>query len=494
MICLTLMENSIESNLKVLEKNRHLVDMAELRLDMLIDPLAVAPDKIKSKFELPLIITYRKKIDGGRYEGSKSYRRDILYSYAKSGFAFIDLELASSFPEVEKAALESRTRIIRSYHNLEEVPDNLDTIIRELASRPGEIPKAAVYSGSSSETLKLFKVFEKTRDIKEKIILGMGEYGIPSRILYKKLGSIISYCSGSDNSGVPGQLTPADMKNLYRADKINNSTSVYGIIGKPVMHSRSPQLHNKAYQKALINAVYIPFKVDDIGSFFNLASLLNIRGFSVTVPHKVDIIEFIDERSPEIDRILSCNTVSRSGMLWKGFNTDMDGFLIPLISKIAGTGLKNGGLKLSSVKTGAVIGAGGAARAVITALQSLDIKITIFNRSESRGAKLAAETGASFFPLNRIDLLSDFDLIVQTTTVGMTPDVDNTPLPGYKFRKNQIVYDIIYTPLETKLLKDAESAGSVTIGGMAMLQAQGIRQYEIFTNGRFPSEEQKGSS
>lgn len=489
MICLTLMENSIESNLKVLEKNRHLVDMAELRLDMLIDPLAVAPDIIKSKFELPLIITYRKKIDGGRYEGGKSYRRDILYSYAKSGFAFIDLELESSFPEVEKAALESRTRIIRSYHNLEEVPDDLDAIIRELASRPGEIPKAAVYSGSSRETLKLFKVFEKTREIKEKIILGMGEYGIPSRILYKKLGSIISYCSGSDNSGAPGQLTPADMKNLYRADKINNSTSVYGIIGNPVIHSRSPQLHNKAYQKALINAVYIPFKVDDIGSFFNLASLLNIRGFSVTVPHKVDIIEFIDERSPEIDRILSCNTVSRSGMLWKGFNTDMDGFLIPLISKIDSSGMKP-----DIIKSGAVIGAGGAARAVITALQSLNIKITIFNRSENRGAKLAFETGASFFPLSRIDLLSGFDLIVQTTTVGMTPDADKTPLPGYKFRKNQIVYDIIYTPLETKLLKDAESAGSVTIGGMAMLQAQGIRQYEIFTNGQFPSEEQKGSS
>ncbi len=488
MICLTLMENSMESNLKVLEKNRHLIDMAELRLDMLIDPLALAPDTIKSKFELPLIITYRKKIDGGRYEGSESYRREILYSYAKSGFAFIDLELGSSFPEVEKAALESRTRIIRSYHNFEEVPDNLDTIIRELASRPGEIPKAAVYSGSSSETLKLFEVFEKTRDIEDKIILGMGEYGIPSRILYKKLGSMISYCSGPDNSGAPGQLTPVDMKNLYRSDKINNATSIYGIIGNPVMHSRSPQLHNNAYQRASLNAVYIPFKVDDIGSFFNLATILNIRGFSVTVPHKVDVIKFINERSPEIDRIMSCNTVSRSGSLWKGFNTDMDGFLIPLISRI-----DTAGLKISNINRGAVIGAGGAARAVITALQSLDVKITIFNRSEIRGAKLAAETDASFFPISRIDLLSDFDIIVQTTTVGMTPEVDDTPLPEYKFRKNQIVYDIIYTPLETKFLKDARSAGAITIGGMAMLQAQGIRQFEIFTNGQFPSEEQKES-
>ncbi|MCK5196799.1 MAG: type I 3-dehydroquinate dehydratase, partial [Spirochaetales bacterium] len=176
MICLTLTENSIESNLKVLEKNRHLIDMAELRLDMLCDPLAVDPGIIKSKFELPLIITYRKKIDGGRYEGTESYRRDVLYSYAKVGFDFIDLELGSSFPEVEKAALENKTRIIRSYHNFMEVPDDLDTVIRELASGPYEIPKAAVYCGGSSETLKFFKVFNKIKDIKDKIILGMGEF------------------------------------------------------------------------------------------------------------------------------------------------------------------------------------------------------------------------------------------------------------------------------------------------------------------------------
>ena len=489
MICLTLMENSIESNLKVLEKNRHLIDMAELRLDMLCDPLAVDPGIIKSKFELPLIITYRKKIDGGRYEGTESYRRDVLYSYAKVGFDFIDLELGSSFPEIEEASLKGGTRIIRSYHNLKEVPDNLDTIIRELASRPGEIPKAAVYSGSSSETLKFFKVFEKIKDIRDKIILGMGEFGLPSRILYKQLGSMISFCSSSDNSGASGQLTPEDMKNLYRAGGINSSTSIYGIIGNPVMHSRSPWLHNKAYQRASINAVYIPFLVDDIGSFFNLASFLDIRGFSVTVPHKVDVIEFLTEQSPEISRIMSCNTVSRSGKLWKGFNTDLDGFLEPLLSKIGSAGLKS-----ENVQSGAVIGAGGAARAVIIALQSLGIKISVFNRSESRGEKLASEIGVSFFPLSRIDLLSDFDIIVQTTTVGMTPDVDNTPVPGYKFRKNQIVYDIIYTPLKTKFLKDAKAAGSITIGGMEMLTAQGIRQFEIFTNQQFPLEEQRGNS
>ena len=291
MICLTLMESSIEANLKVLEKNRHLIDMAELRLDMLSIPSATSPGVIKSKFKIPLIITYRRKIDGGSYTGSESYRRDILYSYAKIGFDFIDLERDSSFPEIEEAALKGGTRIIRSYYNFKEVPDNLDNIIRELASRPGEIPKAAVYPGSSSETLKFFKVFEKTKYIKDKIILGMGPFGLPSRILYRQLGSILSFCSSPDSSGAPGQVTPVDMKNLYRAGQINSSTSVFGIIGNPVMHSRSPQLHNEAYRRASINAVYLPFPVDDIGSFFKLAALRNVKGFFIlflfsTFPNK----------------------------------------------------------------------------------------------------------------------------------------------------------------------------------------------------------------
>ena len=221
-----------------------------------------------------------------------------------------------------------------------------------------------------------------------------------------------------------------------------------------------------------------------ISSFFKLAALLNVKGFSVTVPHKVEIIGFLDEQSPEINKIMSCNTVSGTGKVWKGYNTDLDGFLKPLLSRI----------DVGNLKSGAVIGAGGAARAVITALQSLGMKISIFNRSESRGRELASDTGTSYFPLNRKDLLSGFDLIVQATTVGMTPRINKTPVPGYNFRKEQVVYDIIYTPLETKFLKDAKAAGSITIGGMAMLMAQGIRQFEIFTNQDFPSEEQKENS
>ncbi len=481
MICLTLMESSIEANLKVIKKNRSFIDMVELRLDMLNDPLLVTPDKVKSKISIPTIITYRKKRDGGKYEGSDDRRRAVLQIYSKIGFDYIDLELDTFYPEIEKISNENGTKIIRSYHDFSGVPDNFESIIRQLSAKSGEIPKAAVYPKSSSELLKMFDVSKEVKDIKDKIILGMGDFGLSSRILYKKLGSMLSYCSNtnysnSTRSGAPGQVSPREMVNLYRVNKITNSTSIYGIIGNPVMHTRSPEIHNEAYSRAGIDAVYIPFPVDRLDMFFKLANLLKIKGFSVTVPYKVEIIDFLGIKNPELDSINSCNTVVREGGYWKGFNTDINGFLKPLLLHV----------EISFIKKCAVIGAGGAARAVISALQSIGLEVSIFNRSHENGLKLALETDCSYYPLERQDLLINYNLIVQTTSVGMFPHVDETPLPGFKFSPDQIVYDIIYTPIKTRFLKEAEERGSVTIGGMEMLMTQGMEQFELFTKHPYP--------
>jgi len=484
LICLTLMEKTIEADMEIIKINRPYIDMVELRLDKLDDPLAVHPEIVKLKFGIPSIITYRKKIDGGNYEGSEVYRRSVLHAYSKTKFNYIDLEMETSFSEVERSCEENGIIVIRSYHNFSRVPDNLEEIIRQLSTKRGEIAKVAVFPGSSSETLKLFEIFKKVKDIKDKILLGMGEFGLPTRILYKKIGSLITFCSSTNNIGAPGQLSPVEMKNLYQGDKIRENTLIFGIIGNPVMHTRSPGLHNKAYKRANIDAVYIPFLVDSIKSFLQLANLLGINGFSVTVPYKIDILKFLDEKSPEINSIHSCNTVLKRGDFWKGFNTDFNGFLKPLLSVV----------DASKLKKCAVIGAGGASRAVIAALKSIDVEVSIFNRSVKRASELAEETGSFFYSLTRVDLLNNFDLIVQTTSVGMTPLDNETPLPGYNFKAGQIVYDIIYTPLKTKFLKDAEAVGAVIIGGIEMLNTQGIEQFEIFMNQPYPLVEQKESS
>ena len=164
MICLTLMEKTIEADMEIVNINRPYIDLVELRLDKLDDPLAVHPDLIKLKFSIPSIITYRKKVDGGNYEGSEVYRRSVLYEYSKTGFSYIDLEMGTSFTDVERSSEENGITIIRSYHNFSGVPDNLEGIIRQLSSKSGEIAKVAVYPGSSSETFKLFEVFKKVKD------------------------------------------------------------------------------------------------------------------------------------------------------------------------------------------------------------------------------------------------------------------------------------------------------------------------------------------
>jgi 3-dehydroquinate dehydratase / shikimate dehydrogenase len=476
MICLTLMEQSIDKNLKVLEKYQHQVDMIELRLDTLLRPLDISPDKVRSDFNLPVIITFRRKIDGGKFDGPEPFRKKILLAYAKQNFDFIDLEMGEHFPDVEKTVLDSNTKIIRSYHNFSTVPDNLETIIRTLASNSGEIAKVAVSPCNSIETLQLYKIFEKVKDIKNKIILGMGEFGLSSRILYKRVGSLLTFCSSSNNPGAPGQLNPEKMRSLYRAGDIDSRTDIYGIIGNPVKHSHSPEFHNKAYRLAGINAVYIPFPVDELVSFFKLADLLKIKGFSVTIPHKVKVLDYIDEKSSEVLKILSCNTVVKRKNSWIGYNTDMEGFLKPLMSRV----------NISAIKKCAVIGAGGAARAVIYALKDSGKEVTIFNRSIERAEALALDFNVPFYSLKELELLKDFDLIVQTTSVGMVPLIEKTPLPGYTFKKDQIVYDIVYTPRETRLLRDAKLSGSVTIDGFSMLEAQGKGQFELFTNLPYP--------
>lgn len=481
MLCLSLMEKSIEDNLLSFRKYQKFIDLVELRLDMLDDPTIISPSKIKILFPVPIIITFRRKIDGGNFIGTEKYRRLVLYEFSKNNFEYMDLEIDTKFIEVENKANLNGIRIIRSYHNFNKVPKNLEKIIRSLSNKVGEIPKVAVFPNNSKETLELFKVIDSVKDIKDKIVIGMGEYGIPSRILYKRLGSMLSFCSVKDKSAAPGQLSPEEMNLVYHIKEINNSTLIFGIIGNPVIHSLSPKLHNCAYNRSGVNAVYIPFKVDDIAVFFNLTKLLTIKGFSVTIPHKIKILEFLDILSPEIKTIKSCNTVIRDGNYWKGFNTDQDGFLTPLLP------LLNSG----NFKTAAVIGAGGAARAIISALNSCNIKLTIFNRSVNKGKKLALETGSSFIPLTSAKYISTYDIIIQTTNVGMSPYENESPVPDYVFRKGQIVYDIVYKPEKTKFLKEAEKANAIVLNGAAMLQAQGIKQYEIFTGQSFPFESKK---
>ncbi len=476
MVCLTLTGNTLEENTETIRKYREYIDLLEVRLDFLRRELLSNMGRIRDLLPLPAIATFRRENDGGQYTGSEEYRVKKLTEAVEAGFAYVDIEYDLDAPALVQLAEEKKCRIIRSFHSFSGIPDNLEDIILKTASLGNSIPKAAVYPRTSAEALKLLRIIKNMDDIKEKIILGMGDFGFFTRILYRKLGSLLTFCSGESNGGAPGHITPRELRYTFNIDRITSSAAVYGIIGNPVMHSLSPQLHNKGYRKYDLDTVYVPFPVTSVSSFLEFARELDIKGFSVTVPYKQTILPFLVKRDHRTAEAGACNTVLVTGEGLEGWNTDVDGFLEPLRRR----------LSFSSIRKTAVIGAGGAAAAVVEALKEIDTEIHVFNRTLSKAALFAEKFGVFYHSLDSYRKIAECDLIVQTTSVGMSPDVSKTPVPGYRFSEHQVAYDIIYTPSETVFLKEARNSGCRTINGMEMLVAQGKRQFELFTGMPYP--------
>ncbi len=476
MICLTLTGKTSAENAVIIKKFRESIDLVEVRLDFLQKEILRDLRSIKDVLSLPAIATFRRESDGGQYNGSEEYRIKKLTEAVEAGFEFVDIEYDLDAPVLVQLAEEKKCRIIRSFHSFSGVPDNLEDIILKASFHGKAIPKAAVYPRTSAEVLKLLRMIKNLEVIPEKIILGMGDFGFFTRILYRKLGSFLTFCSGESNGGAPGHSTPLELRESYNVDRITASAAVYGIIGNPVMHSLSPRLHNAGYRKYDLDAVYVPFPVTSISSFLEIVRELDIRGFSVTVPYKQTILPFLVKRDLRTAEAGACNTVLVSGSGLEGWNTDVNGFLEPLRKRIS----------FASLRKTAVIGAGGAAAAVVQALKETGTEIHVFNRTLSKAASFAEKFGVFFHSLDSYREIAECDLIVQTTSAGMFPDVSKTPLPGYRFLKNQIVYDIIYTPSETMFLKEAGKEGCLTINGMEMLYAQGKRQFELFTGLPYP--------
>ena len=323
--------------------------------------------------------------------------------------------------------------------------------------------------------LTLFRISDELKDV-EKIIIGMGEWGIPTRILYRRCGSMLTFASDGD-AVAPGQISAKELKTLYHADRVTDRTAIYGIIGNPVYHSTSPQIHNPGFRAINYDAIYLPFLVDNIRSFFSLAEYLRMRGFSVTIPYKTQVLMFLGRISREVKQIGSCNTVVRVPGMWKGFNTDYYGFLSPILKDIDS----------GRIKSALVIGAGGASKAIVWALRNRGVKVTILNRTLSRAADIAALNLCEFDTLeNARKYEGTVDLVVQTTSVGLYPDFDLNPIEGFRFTGHEIVYDIIYKPRMTKLLTEAAAAGCTLHYGEEMLLEQGKLQFEMFTGYHYP--------
>ncbi len=436
-------------------------DLVELRLDSVRDPGAAAALAGRHK---PVIVTCRPVAHGGRFTGSEEARRAILSEALALGAEFVDVEWQSAC-----AGLIEQTggdRIILSHHDFTGLPEGLNDLAHAMQATGAAVVKLAVMCRRLTDNLRLRSAGEQARV--PMALVGMGEPGVPSRVLASWMGSCWTYAG---DAVAPGQVSPARLLQEFGFRRLGSHTAIYGVLGRPVHHSVSPAMHNAAFRALHLDAVYLPLEAESFDDFVAFAEAVGLAGASVTAPFKVNAFERADECDPVSRRIQSVNTLRRSQGRWLGCNTDVSGFLAPL-----GSAARLKGLRAT------VLGAGGAARSVSIALASADARVTIAARRADQALEVAALTGATAGEWPPPP--GSWDVLVNATPVGTRPAVDESPVPPGFALDGRLVYDLVYNPPVTRLLADAARAGCRTVGGLDMLVAQAQAQFEWWTDRR----------
>ena len=450
----------------------------ELRLDMLDDPAAgvVLLDRIgESNPQMMVLATCRRTEAKGEFEGTIAEQQQILESAIEAGARLVDVEIetAEQKPEILTELAEG-ARVVLSYHDFETCPP-LAPVLARLRKHPADIYKIAVTAAKPSDNCELLGLLQEAGDQTGLVTLAMGEIGVASRILSPARGALFTFAAPDGAPGTaPGQVTATRMRDLYQAHKRSAFTKVYGVIASPVAHSLSPALHNRAFRRRRLNACYVPFRVDQgqLGDFLELARFLDLQGFSVTIPHKQAILEHLDEIDPLSERIGAVNTVHNRGGKLYGSNTDIAGVVNPLEKR----------MKIEGSRV-LVVGAGGAARAAVFALADKGAAVSVAARKPEQARALADAAGVTAIPWNALAGQS-FDALIQSTPVGMHPNEGDTLFPGGI--PAGLVFDMVYNPLETTLLRHARQQGKQTIQGLEMFLEQAVAQFELWTGARAP--------
>jgi 3-dehydroquinate dehydratase/shikimate dehydrogenase len=419
-----------------------------------------------------LIATCRRREAGGRFRGSIASQLLVLSRAIASGCAWCDLECESASrcpPEILDTLLGPARRLI-SRHFFQGTPARLTAIRNAMVREGGDAFKIAAQCDSLADAVRVLGLARGRRRI---VAVPMGEAASPARVLALRAGSELAYAP-VENATAPGQATLEEMTQVYGAGRVNARTRVYGVIGDPVGHSLSPQLHNAGFRARGVNAVYLPFPVRDLRDLLAAVRPLGIAGFSVTLPHKQRILRRLDGCDPLAEAIGAVNTVVvRGGGRLYGYNTDYVGVLRALERRMPLTGSRV-----------LIFGAGGAARAVAFALVQAGAVVCVCARRPARAGELARAAGGE--AVARASLRREFfDAIVNATPVGMHPHAGASPLRSEELNC-RLVFDLIYRPRQTYLLQLARRRGIETVSGIEMFLAQGFAQWEIWTGERAP--------
>ena len=469
---------------QIIEKAEFLVrdnTFLEFRLDYLSQPAAALP-KIKRFMEyhphVSVIATCRRVANGGKFKGSLASQLEVLSKAAAAGCQMVDIELESAAkcrPEQLKN-LRSRVALVLSYHDFHGTR-KLDQVLEKMASFPVDFYKVVGTATTLYDNVEMMRLLEKHSDHHSLIGLCMGEQGIISRVLGVRAGSAFTFAAvTADEKTAPGQVTAQELRNTYRIDQVDAATRVYGVVGDPVSHSLSPAIMNAALRRENVNGVYLALHAKTLKDLLACMRDIPIHGLSVTMPYKEDIVQYLDNTDSHTAKIGACNTVVRAqdGKLY-GFNTDIAGVLRPLEQRITITGSKI-----------LVLGAGGAARAAVFGLKERGAEVFILNRSLPSAQKLARQAKAKVIKRTDLKKLS-FDVIVNSTPLGMG-NTNETPLTEKEIQARYVM-DMVYDPIETRLLKLAKERGAEVIPGLEMFVHQAARQFEIWTGKPAPWDE-----
>ena len=434
-------------------------DLVELRLDSVSDP---SPAGALEGRRRPVILTCRPVWEGGGFKGSEEERKQILADGLLLGAEYVDVEWRAHFDDLIAGA--GGRRIVLSSHDFHGVPIDLSARVHAMRSIGAEVVKVSAVATSLSDCIPLLDLGERSAPDAGLVLIAMGDYGVATRVLAARFGSIWTYAG--ELAGI-GQLSAHALLNDYQFRALSQSTAVYGIAGGSVAHSVSPAMHNAAFRAARLDAVYLPFPAASAGDFHRFARALRISGASVTIPLKVSLIEYVDEVYSVARRIGAINTVRVDAGRWIGGNTDATGFLEPLQERVPLAGLRV-----------AVLGAGGAARAVAVALSSAGCSIRLHARNRTQADEVAVLTPVDLGPWPPEP--GSWDLLINCTPIGLYPRVDDTPVAKEQLT-GRYVYDLIYNPPATRLLREAAAAGCQVIGGLDMLVAQAREQFQWWT-------------
>lgn len=440
-------------------------DLVELRLDHVADlDVAAALDGRTT----PVIATCRAKWEGGRFEGTEAQRKAVLRQALELGAEYVDIEWRAGFDDL---LAEFGPRIVLSSHDFDGMPADLDGQARAMVATGAGVVKIAVKAGRLADCVTLLDLSRTFAPEQQYVLIAMGDAGLSTRVLAQRFGSAWTYAG---TLGDVGQITARLLLDQFRFRSIGPATSLYGLTGFPIGHSVSPAMHNAAFAATGIDAVYLPLPAVDVDDFITFARAFGVKGASVTIPHKVALFDKVDDVDDLSKAVGALNTIKVEGERWSARNTDVGGFLQPL---------RDRAFPILGARA-AVLGAGGSARAVAVGLASEGARVTVHARDAARAGAVAELSGgvAGTYP----PAAGSWDLLVNCTPVGMQPKVDASPLAADAF-EGGLVYDLIYNPAVTCLMRDAAAAGCDTIGGLDMLVGQAQQQFAWWTGVQPPA-------